>query len=131
MKSGLSDLDIATDLGQPFNRGYCHLNPIFDFKPTNVEMLVMARLAFSMKKDRILRFMRRAAHRNCEVYQRFGQFKQDAFYNFHRQQAAELDQKDRELQTQFPMVYKQLYQNTKSRGIHAKFKIEFNEFGEI
>ena len=49
----MADIDMVTNLGQPFTNGYCHLDPVYDFKPANIEMLVMSRLAFSMKKNRI------------------------------------------------------------------------------
>ena len=90
-KSRMADVEMVTNLGQPYNNGYCHLDPIYDFKPANVEMLIMSRLAFSMKKNRILNFMRNVADRNCDVYQRFGQYKKDAFPKFHQQQAALLE----------------------------------------
>jgi len=122
---------MVANLGQPYNNGYCHLNPIYDFEPANVEMLVMARLAFSMKKDRILSFMRNVANRNCEVYQRYGQYKKEAFPKYHHQQAARLELTDRELQAQYPQVYRQHYQSTRSKSITDVFNIQFNEFGEI
>jgi hypothetical protein len=130
-RSGLADVEMLTNLGQPYNNGYCHLNPIYDFQPANVEMLVMARLAFSVKKDRILSFMRKAASRNCEAYQRYGQCKKEAFPAYHRQQAAQLQQMDRELLASHPQVYRQHYQSTKSKTIGDAFNIQFNEFGEI
>ena len=68
-KSNMADIDMVSNLGQPLSANYCHLDPIFDFKPANLEMLVMSRLAFSMKKNKILKVMRNVAHRNCEVYQ--------------------------------------------------------------
>ena len=108
-KSQMADIEMVTNLGQPYNNGYCHLDPIYDFKPANVEMLVISRLAFSMKKNKILSFMKNVANQNCEVYQRFGQYKKDAFPKYHQQQAALLEQKDRELQAQYPQVYRQHY----------------------
>jgi hypothetical protein len=131
VRSGLADIEMVANLGQPYNNGYCHLNPIYDFEPVNVELLVMARLAFSLKKDRILSFMRNVANRNCEVYQRYGQYKKEAFPEYHQQQAARLERTDRELQAQYPQVYRQHYQSTKSKSITDVFNIQFNEFGEI
>lgn len=68
-KSQMADIDMVTNLGQPFTTDYCHLDPIYDFKPKNIELLVMSRLAFSLKKNKIVNIMRNVAHRNCEVYQ--------------------------------------------------------------
>lgn len=49
----MEDIDIVNNLGQPYTNGYCHLDPIYDFQPVNMELLVMSRLAFSLKKNRI------------------------------------------------------------------------------
>lgn len=130
-KKEVPDVEIATNLGQPYSNSYCHLNPIYDFKPQNVEMLVMARLSFSLKKDKILNFMRNVAHRNCAGYQRFGQYKKREFPKFHKQVSISLEQTDATLQTQYPQVYKQHYQQSKSKNITDVFNIQCNEFGEI
>ena len=84
-KSQMADIEMVTNLGQPYNNGYCHLDPIYDFKPANVEMLVISRLAFSMKKNKILNFMKNVANQNFEHYQRFGKYKKDAFPKYHQQ----------------------------------------------
>ena len=47
------------------------------------------------------------------------------------QQAARLELTDRELQAQYPQVYRQHYQSTRSKSITDVFNIQFNEFGEI
>ena len=68
----MADIEIVSNLGQPYNNGYCHLDPIYDFQPANVDMLVMSRLAFSMKKNRIRNFMRNVAHQKYDFNQRYG-----------------------------------------------------------
>lgn len=55
------------------------MDPIYDFKPVNTEMLVMSRLAFSLKKNRILKLMRNIANRNYEIMQKYAQFNRDEF----------------------------------------------------
>ena len=64
----MADIDMISNLGQPYNNGYCHLDPIYDFKPVNIELLVMSRLAFSLKKNKIQNYMRNVANQNCEIY---------------------------------------------------------------
>lgn len=75
--------------------------------------------------------MRNIVNRNFEVYQRYGQYKKNSFPDFHRRQQQKLERKDHELQTLYPGIYKQHYQQTKSKNITDVFNIQFNEFGEI
>ena len=62
----------------------------------------MSRLAFSLKKNRILKLMRNIANRNYEIMQKYAQFNRDEFQKYHQDQAALFEQKDRELQAQYP-----------------------------
>ena len=79
----MADIDMISNLGQPYNNSYCNLDPIYDFKPCNTDLLVMSRLAFSLKKNKIQNYMRKVATQNYERYQMYAQYKQDAFPKYH------------------------------------------------
>ena len=42
-----------------------------------------------------------------------------------------MERKDRQLQMQFPSIYKEHYQSTKSRSVTDVFSLSLNEFGEL
>jgi hypothetical protein len=60
--------DILTNIGQQFNMQMCQLDPIYDFKPVNLELLLMSRLSFSLKRNGILKYMKYITDRNIDIY---------------------------------------------------------------
>ena len=63
-----TDFEMVCNLGQPLDQGFCNINTVFDFKPSNEELLYQSRLAFSLKKNKILNLMRNKANLNVQQY---------------------------------------------------------------
>lgn len=81
------EFDMVCNLGQPMNQSFCNIATEFDFKPVNEELLYQSRLAFSLKKNRILALMKNRANLNIRHYENIGLYNQREFPKFHKQQA--------------------------------------------
>lgn len=84
------------------DHGFCNLVVEYDFKPANEELLNESRLAFSLKKNRILNLMKNKANQNIQHYQNLGKYNQSHFPKFHKHQAMLIQKKDMQLAARYP-----------------------------
>ena len=93
-KAKFPEFDMVCNLGQPMDHGFCNTVTEFDFKPSNEELLYQSRLAFSLKKNRILALMKNKANLNIQHYENLGLYNQSQFPKFHKHQAMLIQKKD-------------------------------------
>lgn len=75
--------------------------------------------------------MKQKASENYDKFARYADWKKRAFEKLHHEQTFIFDRKDAELQKDYPEVYKEHFESSRSRPVADAFRLEVNEFGEL
>lgn len=75
--------------------------------------------------------MKKQVNKNLEHRQNYVKYMERGLSILHMKQVQIMERKDKQLNMQFPTIYKEHYQSSKSRSVTDVFSLALNNFGEL